>query len=372
MTWIIFFSLIALFCLIGALVLSGPNLKQFDNQVGERFADHPDDDAESKKILGAIYDLRQEIIALKSLKGGFKAARHFADNLSEGLETDTVFTQVTASGVACEWAVAPNINPQRRILFMHGGAFLLGSPKGHRRFSDQLSKLANAAVLSVDYRMLPEHSRKAGIIDSQAAYNWLIDNGPNGAAPLEFLLVAGDSAGGNLALMLSSWSKHNAARKPDAVIGFSPSSDMTLASPTIKAHCSSDKILGEGLGAIIKLPSIIRAWAALIGLRMNPANPLASPVFGDLSDLPRTLIHASSNEMLLGDSIRYTNRAIAAGSDVTLQVWENQLHDWHLFNMGTGSANAAWSEIQKFIDSFSEPAKQTAERPVASKKAVNS
>jgi len=83
---------------------------------------------------------------------------------------DTAFKAVTANGVNCEWAVAQGADTTRRVLFLHGGAFLFGSPKGHRKFSDKLSKLSNAAVLSVDYRMLPEHSRMKSIVDSQKAY----------------------------------------------------------------------------------------------------------------------------------------------------------------------------------------------------------
>ena len=150
--------------------------------------------------------------------------------------------------------------------------------------------------------------------------------------------------------MLSSWSKSGAVKRPDGVIGFSPSTDMTLSSPTIKRNRETDKMLGEGLGLLAKLPKALQMWVGLLTMRINPSNKLASPVFGDLSDLPPTLIHASSSEMLLGEGMRYTNKAIAAGSPVTLQVWKNQLHDWHLFNMHSGSAKQAWSEVKKFID----------------------
>lgn len=349
MTWIIFFAVIVLFCLISVFLLSGPNLSQYDKEVGERFPSHPDDLRADQLILKAIDQVRQTVKSGHSPRKAFKVVREFADNLSEDLVTDTQFSQVDANGVDSEWAVAPGADTKRRILFMHGGAFMLGSAKGHRKFCDQLSKMANAAVLSVNYRLMPESGRKAGIIDTQNAYQWILEHGPDGETPLDLLLVAGDSAGGNLTMMISSWSKTNAPRRPDGVIAFSPSLDMTIQSPTIKSNMLSDKILGEGFGFLTKIPSIIRPWVGLISLRMNPANPLVSPVFGDLSDLPPTLIHASSNEMLVGESIRYTNMATAAGSNVTLQIWENQIHDWHLFNMDTGSANSAWNEINKFI-----------------------
>jgi len=151
-------------------------------------------------------------------------------------------------------------------------------------------------------------------------------------------------------LMISNWNKDQGLRKPNGVIGFSPSTDMTLSSPTIKKNRKTDKMLGEGLGMLTKLPKSIRAWFGLFAMRINPANKLASPVFADLSDLPPTLIHASSSEMLLGEAMRYTNKALASGSSVKLQIWKNQIHDWHLFNMHSGSGEQAWSEVKKFID----------------------
>ncbi len=336
---------------IAAIIfLSGPDLSMYDQPVGELFQAHPDDEAAAQRLLHEIHAVRAEVKSCRSVKRGLQIMRTFADELSADLETDTEFKTTTANGVPCEWAIAKNNNPARRVLFLHGGAFLFGSPKGHRKFADKLAKLTKGVVLSVDYRMLPENKRGASIEDAQNAYHWLLSNAPDGEHPLESLLVAGDSAGGSLALMISAWSKHNAKQKPNCVVAFSPSTDMTLASPTAKANIKTDKMLGEGYSLLTKLPSAVRAWLGLFIMRINPANPLASPLFQDLSDLPPTLIHASSNEVLLGESIRYVNKASASGSQVTLQVWKNQLHDWHLFNMGHGSANAAWHEVETFIN----------------------
>jgi len=356
MSWFIVICIIAILWMIAVTVLSGKDLRQFDFQVGETFDDDPQDAEATQRLLDEIKTVRKDVTDSKSLKKGLKLIRDFADKLSDGLETTSEFKQVDIYGVAAEWAIAEGADSNRRVLFLHGGAFLFGSPKGHRKFSDQLSKLSNAAVLSVDYRMLPENGRKASILDAQHAYHWIINNGPDGKTPIDFLAVSGDSAGGNLALMLSSWSKRNASRRPDAVIAFSPSTDMTMVSPTIKSNRKTDKMLGEGLGLLTKIPVPIRAWVGLFTLRMNPASELASPVFADLADLPPTLIHASSNEMLLGESIRYTNRAIAMGSEVKLQIWKDQIHDWHLFNMGYGSANKAWAEVQTFLQDISNQA----------------
>lgn len=349
MGWFIFFVIIGSICLIAVFILNGEDLHQFDSKIDDIFEAHPDDQAALETLVASLKTVRRDARNTKSLKRGLAVVRDFADNLSADLDTDTQFKTVMANGVPAEWAIAKEADPTRRILFMHGGAFIFGSPRGHRKMADQLSKLANAAVLSIDYRMLPEHGRRASILDTQAAYHYILVNGPDGPCKLDYLLVSGDSAGGNLSLMISTWSKTHAARQPDAVVVFSPSTDMTMTSPTIKTNAKTDLMLGEGLGLLTRFPSIVRAWMGLVSLRMNPADELASPIFGDLSELPPTLIHASSNEMLLGESIRYANRAKSQGSNVTLQVWKEQIHDWHLFNMGQGSANTAWQEVHKFI-----------------------
>ena len=357
MLWITLVVLV-LMCLIALFVFSGPDMSRYDTPVGENFPNHADDADADERLLKVARALRAEIIRNKSPRKGLASVRKFADELSDDLETETQFVQTTAHGVAVEWAIAANTNPRRRVLFMHGGAFLFGSPRGHRRVSDRLAKIMGAAVASVDYRMLPENSRNKSVVDCRQAYQWILENGPEGKTALDFLVVSGDSAGGNLALMLSSWSKKAQLRRPDAVIAFSPSTDMTLSSPTIKAHRWSDKMLGAGLGPLSRLPKVISLWVGAIAMRVNPSNPSVSPLFGDLSELPPTLIHASSNEMLLGECVRYTNRANEAGSDVTLQIWEAQLHDWHLFNMGSGSAEVAWAEIDKYLQAL-EASKQS-------------
>ena len=345
--------LIALYWLIAAYVLTGKDIKVFDssieNAANNVFDAHPDDKEASKKIIHQLSDTQKQVIASKSIFKALKIARFFADNLSCDLITDTEFKPITANGVDCEWAIAPGSDPLKRILFFHGGAFIFGSAQGHRKFSDQLSRISGAAVLSVNYRMLPKYSRKQGIKDAQQAYHWIIDNGPDGYQACNFLMVAGDSAGGNLAHMLSSWSKKNSNRRPDGVIGFSPSLDQTLSSIWLKRNHKTDPILGHGLIKLARLPDIFRLWLLFIAIRCNPSNQLVSPLYGDLHDLPPTLIHASSSEMLIGESINYVNQARAAGSEITFQVWRDQVHDWHFFNMGHGSANVAWNEIAKFI-----------------------
>jgi monoterpene epsilon-lactone hydrolase len=349
MFWFILFLLMLFLWIYATTKLAGPDLKQYDSAVGENFAAHDNDQQVTKAFLQSVNEVKKRASATRSLKKGLAVIREFADNLSAELESDSEYIATVANGVTCEWAVAPGSDPKRRILFLHGGAFLMGSPKGHRFYADRLSRIAKAAVLSVDYRMLPDNNRNSASEDAQSAYHWILHHGPSGETPLDMLLVAGDSAGGNLALMLSGWSKTGAARNPDAVIGFSPSLDTTLDSPTFKTNKHTDILLGKPLGFLSSLPRALALWFGVITMRANPSNVMLSPLFGDLNDLPPTLIHASSSEVLLGDAIRYTNKAKAAGSNVKLQIWADQIHDWHILSSGSGSADEAWAEVDKFI-----------------------
>ncbi len=346
---IAFLLILILLYAVAKLFLSGPDLSIYDQPAYRRFPAHPDDVDAERKTVALLRGVRKDVQALRSIKGSMMAVRKFADELSADLETDSEFRSVDANGVPCEWTLRENTSPKNRVLFLHGGAFLFGSSKGHRKFTDQLAKLTNAAVLSVDYRMLPENSRKASVKDTQVAYRWLLENGPNGPQEIDKLMICGDSAGGNLALMAANWGQQNTEKKADAVVAICPSTDMTLSSPTILGHRKTDKMLGQSIGFMGLIPAPIRLWIGACLMRVNPSDPLVSPLFQDLSNLPPTLIHASSNEILLAEANRYTNKARVSGSNVIMQVWQNQIHDWHLFNLGSGSAGAAWEQIRLFL-----------------------
>lgn len=349
MLLVVIITVIVLY-LLARFILSGPDLSMYDSPTGEWFDEHPEDKEATKETIELLKQVRRTIQSEKSIFKGFKTVRKFADALSDDLQTDSRFESLSVNGVDCEWTLRDGADESIRVLFLHGGAFLFGSPKGHRAFTDKLAKVSNGVVLSVDYRLLPEHRRGASIDDAQTAYKWLLNNGPSGEKPTEKLILAGDSAGGNLALMLSSWSADKTIKRPNAVLAFSPTADQTLAAPTIKQNQKSDKMLGEGLGLAAKPPMLLRVLISSALMRCNTASPQVSPLFADLSNLPPTLIHASSSEMLLGDAIRYTNRARVSGSKVKLQIWKNQIHDWHLMNIGKGSANTAWAEVKTFLD----------------------
>ncbi len=258
--------------------------------------------------------------------------------------------EVDAGGAPGEWVLAPNADPARRLLYLHGGSFISGCPRGHRVITAELARITGAAVLALDYRLMPEHTRRELIADCQAGYRWILDHGPEGPAPVRELFVAGDSAGGNLALMLIAWARDAGLRAANGVIALSPGVDMTFSSPTFKSHLKTDRLLGPSLEWFLKTPQSIRLLLIWAINRMIPPHPLISPIFGDLSGLPPLLIQASEAEMLLGDARRYVNKARAAGSPAELETWPEMLHVWHLFEPILPEAREALERIGRFVE----------------------
>ena len=225
----------------------------------------------------------------------------------------------------------------------------MGSPLSHRVITAKLAEITGGAVLAIDYRLQPENSRRAGIDDCRAAYDWLLANGPQGSAPARTVFVAGDSAGANLTLSLLAMLRDVAVRLPDAAVALSPVTDLTLSSPSLKANQTTDPLLGPVLASLLRLPRSALLWIGLLQCRMPAARPLMSPLFGDLANLPPILIQASDAEMLRDDCIRYTNKARAAGSPVRLQLWSRVVHVWQIFYPDLDEARQAFAEIDKFL-----------------------
>lgn len=253
------------------------------------------------------------------------------------------------NGVPGEWVLAPHSDPDRRLLYLHGGSFISGCPAGYRVITTHLARVTGASVLALDYRLMPEHTRREMIADCQTAYRWLLAQGPAGAAPTRELWIAGDSSGGNLALMLIAWARDAGLPAAKGAIALSPGADMTLSSPTLKSNLPTDPMLGPGLKWFLRMPQSIRLLMIWVMSRITPPNPLISPIYSDLSGLPPVLIQVSEAEMMLGDARRYVNKARAAGSIAELETWPEVLHVWHLFEPILPEAQEAFARIGQFV-----------------------
>lgn len=341
-------ALIAALWAIAAFYLDGEDLARYDADRGERFATGR---GPSPELAGAMRRLATGNPPAGTPKAQRLAVRRMLFERMFGERVFSArFTRIAADGVNGEWVLAPGADPDRRTLYLHGGGFALGSPLSHRTITTRFSALTGGAVLALDYRLMPEHRRAALADDSRAAYRWMLEHGPAGPAAASAVFVAGDSAGANLTLTLLAWVRDHGLRAADAAVVISPPTDSTFKAPSMRANVDSDVMLGPMVKPMLRIPHPLRLWAGWLQSGIRPSDPLISPVYGDLSRLPPTLVHVSETEMLYDDARRYVNRAREAGSPARLQSWNHTLHVWHIFNPELPEAEEAFAEIGKFLD----------------------
>lgn len=219
---------------------------------------------------------------------------------------------VVIDGVAGEWflPVAPGAGV---ILYLHGGAYVLGSVASHREFLVRLANATRAKVLAIEYRLAPEHPFPAALDDAVSAYRWLLTQG---LSPAD-LLLAGDSAGGGLALAALLALRDEGAPLPAGAICLSPWVDLALTGASVREKAHLDPILTAP-----SLEKCARLYAAGHALTA----PLISPLYAALDGLPPLLILAGTDEILADDASRIAANARLAGVAVTLEVWEGLFH----------------------------------------------
>jgi acetyl esterase/lipase len=340
---------VALPWVVARAVLRGADLSAFDRPSGERFAQGETPSAESHAVVASLGGLRA-VLAGVPLRQRNAVLRKSMDGMFADRQLPVRTVAANCGGVPGEWVLAPGADASRRTLYIHGGAFVMGSPRSHRTLTAAFAGLTGGAVLAIDYRLMPEHSRRAGIDDCRTAYRWMLDHGPAGEQPASAVFVAGDSAGGNLALSLIHWVRDQGLRAPDAAVAMSPLTYATLASPSLRRNVGSDPMLGPLFGTLTKLPQTLLLWLGWWRTRIRPCDPLVSPLRADLSRLPPVLLQASEAEMLFDDSQRYVNRAQAAGSPARLQRWGHMVHVWQIFNPELPEARQALAEIGSFLE----------------------
>ena len=204
-----------------------------------------------------------------------------------------------------------------RLLYLHGGGYVSGAGAFYLALAAHLSAAAQCAVLLPDYRLAPEHPFPAGLEDCIRAYQWLTVTGPVGAAAAKATFIAGDSAGGGLALATLLALRDRQLPLPRAGIALSPFTDLTLSGESLRSEADLDPIMHPRC-----LPEFVTRYAAASEVRA----PLASPVFGDYTGLPPLLIQVGEHEIIRDDSVRVAEQARTDGVAVTLEVWEGMFH----------------------------------------------
>jgi len=344
------------------LVLSGlaflftrDSLSKYDLPEGQRFS--PADATAAAASAAAVKALNKR---LRGASGPLEkmpwsqrihSMRETMDTFFAGADTSSVVTPVDAAGVAAEWVVALGADSSRRFLYIHGGAFMAGSPKGYRVLTDKLSGITNSAVLAIDYRLMPENKRLDCVEDCCTSYDWMLENGPQGpdATAPSAVFVAGDSAGGNLTLVLLAWIRDTQRAAPNAALALSPVTDARFVSPSIRGNLDSDVILRPLAKRLAWVPGFLIGLAGRFMAGHNASDPVVSPLLGDLAGLPPILVLASDCEILRDDGRRYVNKAVEAGTDASLMLWDNVPHVWPVFYPDLPEAGEALEQVDMFF-----------------------
>ena len=243
---------------------------------------------------------------------------------------------MTAGSAPAEWLRPPSVKAGHVVLYLHGGGYVIGSPRSHRHLAAAIAGAAGTDALLLDYRLAPEHPFPAAVDDAVAAYRWLLDQG----MLAEHIAVAGDSAGGGLtvATLLALRDAH--LPRPAAGVCISPWVDLTCSAGSYQSKA--------GVDPIVRQAGVAEMARAYLGTT-DPRSPLASPLFADLRGLPPLLIHVGSDEVLLDDAIGLAERAKTAGVDATLEQWDRMIHVWHWFLPLLDEAQAAVESIGGFV-----------------------
>jgi monoterpene epsilon-lactone hydrolase len=247
---------------------------------------------------------------------------------------DAAKLEVSTCPVPAFWIRPDGVDTDRVILYVHGGAYILGSSQTHLELVHRFAKAASARALSVDYRLLPEHAYPACVDDVFEAYRYLLKEGISPGR----IAIAGDSAGGGITLSAALRIRDERLPLPGCLVCFSPWTDFTASGASIQTNASFDAMIDARL-----IPMLAK-------LVLSGRDEVASsPLFADLSNLPALFVQAGSKEVLLDDSRRLAKRYEEAGGSVVLEVWNEMTHVFQSFPTFVPEATRAIEQAGAFV-----------------------
>lgn len=223
------------------------------------------------------------------------------------------------SGIPAAWLIPDDADEGNVVLYLHGGAYVIGSIASHRDIASQIAAAARSRVLLVDYRLAPENRFPAAVEDAVTSYRWLLSQG---YAP-EKIVMAGDSAGGGLTVAAMVSLRDSGDPMPAAAMLLSPWTDLEVTGESVRTVAWKDPMINAGS---------LRKDAAMYLGETDARNPLASPIYANLEGLPPVYIQVGTAEILLDDARRLAERARADDVTVELDVWEGMFHVWQFFS----------------------------------------
>jgi acetyl esterase/lipase len=257
----------------------------------------------------------------------------------------TNWQEVDAGGVSAAW-VDCSSNPRLTILYCHGGAFAVGSSWHNRGMLSLLAETSDARVLAVDYRLAPEHPFPAGFDDTLAAYLWLLEQGTDPTC----LVLAGDSCGANLIIAATVAARDAGYPLPAALACISPWVDLTQSGFSYETNAHLDSFVPKDAMDFL-------ADNYLDGA--SPTDPIASPLFADLTALPPVLIQVGVGESLLADSLSLTEALARHRVPAVLEAWPHSVHVWPVWASRVPEGRKAIEGIGDFVRSVTTHALST-------------
>lgn len=253
-----------------------------------------------------------------------------------GFPRGTQVRNAPLGGVPAQWLSNRNAGSDAHVLYLHGGAYVVGSPHTHRDLTSRLAKQAAATVVVLDYRLAPEHPFPAALDDALAAYRALLTQG----VPANRVVLAGDSAGGGLSLACALAAREAGLALPAAIVCLSPWTDLSISGESSHTYAQTDVVLSREVGE--------ECAQHYLGAH-DRRTPLASPLYARLDDLPPVLIQVDDSEMLYDDSTRFAEVAHKAGVAVQLEIWHGLWHVWQIYAGKLPEADRALASIAQFV-----------------------
>jgi acetyl esterase/lipase len=252
----------------------------------------------------------------------FERYRRFLTVMAPRPPNSVQVLRTEVAGRTVDWVVPEGADPGRRLLYLHGGAYIAGSVHTHRALAARIAEAAGCVGLVVDYRIAPEDPFPAALEDCLAALAYIAYYGPDGApAEPRSLFIGGDSAGGGLTLATLLETR---GRVPvTAAVTLSAWTDLT---------CSGESIVSRAAVEPVLAPHLLRPTVDAYLGGSDPRDPRASPLYGDLRGMPPLLMQVGDSEILLDDTRRFAAKAKAAGVDVTCEIWPEMFHGFQAFS----------------------------------------
>jgi len=288
---------------------------------------------------------RQGLLSMEEMRFLARFHRNAVETRSNEIQklksfmTDVKIENVDLDGVPAEWQIVPGAMEDKIILYFHGGGYIMGSPNVTRMISVRLAKVTKARILSIDYRLAPEHPYPQGIEDCISSYKWLLSNGFDS----KNIIISGDSAGGYFTLMTLVNLRDESIPLPAGAIIFSSATDLASTSESTIKNSPTDPILAD-LGVFW--------WIECYLAGADPLSPEVSPLYADLTNLPPILAQVSTSEMLYDEARLFIEKAKKAGVDATLQTWDDTIHEFQNYDLpeSTEALDKARIFFEKLFD----------------------